>query len=75
MNPGMRNLKRIHQCGALNKPSFKYKVSYTGPYLFDWGGLLLKSNGGAQRYPQHGRTSCNERKYFTGENEHHCYIS
>ena len=29
---------------------------------FDWGGLLLKSNGGAQRYPQHGRTSCNERK-------------
>ena len=22
---------------------------------FDWGGLLLKSNGGAQRFPQHGR--------------------
>ena len=21
MNPGMKNLKRIHQCGALNKPS------------------------------------------------------
>ena len=25
MNPGMRNLKRIHQCGALNKPSLQGK--------------------------------------------------
>ena len=25
---------------------------------FDWGGRLLKRNGGAQRFPQHGRTSC-----------------
>ena len=24
---------------------------------FDWGGLLLKSNGGVQRYPQRGRSS------------------
>ena len=24
---------------------------------FDWGGRLLKSNGGAQRYPQGGWTS------------------
>ena len=24
---------------------------------FDWGGRLLKSNGGAQRFPQHGRKS------------------
>ena len=28
---------------------------------FDWGGFLLKSNGGARRYPQHGRQSCVER--------------
>ena len=29
---------------------------------FDWGGLLPKSNGGVQRYTQHGRQSCIERK-------------
>jgi hypothetical protein len=29
---------------------------------FDWGGLLLKSNGGAQWYPQPGRQSGKERK-------------
>ena len=29
---------------------------------FDWGGLLLKGNGGAQRFPQHGWQSCVERK-------------
>ena len=29
---------------------------------FDWGGLLPKSNGGARRYPRHGRKSCFERK-------------
>ena len=29
---------------------------------FDWGGRLLKSNGGAQRLAQHGRKSCKERK-------------
>lgn len=29
---------------------------------FDWGGRLLKSNGGAQRFPQHGRKSCIECK-------------
>ena len=29
---------------------------------FDWGGLLLKSNGGVQRYPQPGRQSGKERK-------------
>ena len=27
---------------------------------FDWGGLLLKSNGGVQRYAQHGWQSCVE---------------
>ncbi len=29
---------------------------------FDWGGLLLKSNGGVQRYPQPGWQSGVERK-------------
>ena len=29
---------------------------------FDWGGRLQKCNGGAQRFPQHGRKSCVERK-------------
>ena len=29
---------------------------------FDWGGLLPKSNGGAQRFPQCGRQSHVERK-------------
>ena len=29
---------------------------------FDWGGRLRKGNGGAQRFPQHGRESCKECK-------------
>ena len=29
---------------------------------FDWGGRLLKCNGGALRFPQHGWKSCVERK-------------
>ena len=29
---------------------------------FDWGGRLLKSNGGAQRFPQRGRKSRAECK-------------
>ena len=29
---------------------------------FDWGGRLQKGNGGAQRFPQHGRESCKECK-------------
>ena len=29
---------------------------------FDWGGRLLKGNGGAQRYPQYGWKSYNECK-------------
>jgi hypothetical protein len=29
---------------------------------FDWGGLLRKSNGGVQRYPQRGWQSRDERK-------------
>ena len=29
---------------------------------FDWGGRLLKGNGGAQRFPQAGRKSAKECK-------------
>ena len=29
---------------------------------FDWGGRLLKSNGGVQRFPQHGWKPCIEYK-------------
>ena len=29
---------------------------------FDWGGRLLKGNGGVQRLVQHGRKSCSECK-------------
>ena len=29
---------------------------------FDWGGRLLKGNGGAQRFPQRGRQSRDECK-------------
>ena len=35
---------------------------------FDWGGRLLKSNGGAQRLAQHGRKSCNECKRINQPN-------
>ena len=36
---------------------------------FDWGGRLLKSNGGAQRFPQNGWKSFNECK---GRRELNC---
>ena len=36
---------------------------------FDWGGRLLKSNGGAQRFPQRGRKSREECK---GRRELNC---
>ena len=36
---------------------------------FDWGGRLQKSNGGAQRFVQHGRKSCSECKR---KNEPNC---
>src|SRR2546423_1647699 len=33
---------------------------------FDWGGRLLKCNGGVQRFNQHGRKSCAECKGIKG---------
>jgi hypothetical protein len=58
------------------EPSLKYHPCYVsrltvsresghGTVLggqFDWGGLLLKSNGGVQRYPQRGWQSRSECK-------------
>ena len=35
---------------------------------FDWGGRLLKSNGGAQRFAQHGWKSCTECKRISEPN-------
>ena len=35
---------------------------------FDWGGRLLKCNGGAQRLAQHGRKSCIECKRINEPN-------
>ena len=35
---------------------------------FDWGGRLLKGNGGAQRFVQHGRKSCIECKRINEPN-------
>ncbi len=34
----------------------------TGQGQFDWGGRLLKGNGGAQRFPQAGWKSADECK-------------
>ena len=61
---------------GIGEPSLKYHPCYVshltmtlesghGTVLggqFDWGGLLLKSNGGVQRYPQRGWQSRVERK-------------
>ena len=35
---------------------------------FDWGGRLLKGNGGAQRFVQHGQKSCIECKRINEPN-------
>ena len=35
---------------------------------FDWGGRLLKGNGGAQRFVQHGRKPCSECKRINEPN-------
>ena len=61
---------------AIVEPTLKYQPGYAlvltlshesgqgtvSVGQFDWGGLLLKSNGGVQRYPQPGRQSGEERK-------------
>ena len=61
---------------AIMEPSLKYHPEYAlvltltresgqgtvSVGQFDWGGLLQKSNGGVQRYPQPGWQSGFERK-------------
>ena len=61
---------------ALREPSLKYHPCDVGVLTvlresgygtvsggqFDWGGRLLKGNGGAQRFPQRGRQSREECK-------------
>ena len=61
---------------AIAEPSLKYHPEYAlvltlsresgqgtvSVGQFDWGGLLQKSNGGVQRYPQPGWQSGVERK-------------
>ena len=55
----------------LGIPPLMYGVSNSSPLSgertmpggqFDWGGRLLKGNGGAQRFPQNGRKSFVECK-------------
>ena len=62
----------VSLCGvAVGIPLLMYRVSNLHPLSgwgtmsggqFDWGGRLQKSNGGAQRFVQHGRKSCSECK-------------
>ena len=67
MNPGRqsrwsRNMKN-HPCylKALTPGREAGRGTVLGGQ-FGWGGLLLKSNGGAQWFPQHGWQSCVECK-------------
>ena len=58
----------VRLCGVVGEiPPFVIHISNGGPEAgyrtmsggqFDWGGHLLKSNGGARRLPWHGRKSC-----------------
>ena len=57
----------VSHCGvAVGIPLLMYRNSNLRPLSgrgtmsggqFDWGGRLLKSNGGAQRFPQRGQKS------------------
>ena len=47
----IRTLTAFHEAGCGTVPDGQ----------FDWGGRLLKGNGGVQRFPQHGWQSCVER--------------
>ena len=60
---GMEPTLKYHPCVMSHLTA--YRESGRGTVLggqFDWGGLLLKSNGGVQRYPQRGWQSRIERK-------------
>ena len=67
---GRLRSRAVRFCGVtLGIPPFSYLISNSRPLSgwrtvsggqFDWGGRLLKSNGGAQRFPQIGRKSIKE---------------
>src|SRR5690625_3609480 len=66
-----RNVSASLRGGARGIPPLLYEPSNLGPSTgsgtvsgrqFDWGGRLLKSNGGAQRFPQNGWKSFAECK-------------
>ena len=69
---GRQRSKAVRFCGvAVGIPLLMNQISNLHPLSgwgtmsdgqFDWGGRLQKSNGGAQRYPQHGWKPCIERK-------------
>ena len=59
-----------HPCNAeVLTIGFETSLGTLSVGQFDWGGRLLKGNGGAQRFPQHGRKSCKECK---GKRELNC---
>ena len=43
---------------GISNPCLEAGMGTTVGRRFDWGGRLLKSNGGAQRFPQHGWKPC-----------------
>ena len=54
---------KYHSCAIRGLTSFRESGRETVlGGQFDWGGLLPKSNGGVQRYPQRGWQSRAERK-------------
>ena len=60
---GMESTVKYHSYYV--KVLTRFRESGSGTVIggqFDWGGLLLKRNGGAQRYPQPGWQSGLERK-------------
>src|SRR5690606_21928844 len=59
----LRNVSASLRGGTGGIPLWLYEHSNPGPWSgpetvsewqFDWGGRLLKGNGGAQRFPQNG---------------------
>jgi len=57
----MKYLNLIFGLTGVN-PDFRYLLENLFIWQFNWGGFLLKSNGGVQRYPQPGWQSGVERK-------------
>ena len=56
------SLKYHPYCIGLLTDTLRSGIGTLSGGQFDWGGRLLKCNGGAQRFPQHGRKSCLECK-------------